>query len=91
MPLTVGARAAIAAASAWGVPGGPVNPRERIRSSETITHPTGGLGRHAGRAFLLSSSADIMNLAFVSEDSVIAPIPSALAICSLHDSNPATD
>ena len=52
-----------------------MNPRDRIRSSETMTQPTGGLGRHAGRAFRLSANAAAMNRAFASEEKRITPAP----------------
>ena len=53
-------RASRAAASACGVPGAPVNPRATTTPPATMTQPTGGLGRHAGSACLLSSSASVM-------------------------------
>ena len=66
---------AIEEASAWGAPGAPVKPRERISSSETMTQPTGGLGRQAGRALRLSANAAAMNRAFASEEKRITPPP----------------
>ena len=40
-----------------------------------MTQPTGGLGRHAGRAFRLSAKAAAMNRAFASEEKFISSRP----------------
>jgi hypothetical protein len=66
---------AIEEASACGVPGAPVKPRETTSSFETMMQPTGGLGRHAGSAFRLSANAAAMNRTFASEEKCITPAP----------------
>src|ERR1043166_6760090 len=76
----------IAAASACGSPGAPVNPRAITRLSPTMTQPTGGLGRQPGNALRLSDSAAAMKSAFARSENAVTSTPGLhRRVAALHD------